>query len=101
MAISINTHQIAHVAKPVALDDAAKRFADLDPVEAETTIDAFVAGAIAAWRLDDATYWQRVKFRARLIRTMRRTEARTALSEAKYLPPAAKTKGGDDEPVRS
>ncbi len=93
MAISIDTHQISHIARPVALDDAAERFADLDPVEAEATIDAFVAGAIAAWRLEDATYWQRVKFRARLIRTMRRTEAKTALSEAISLPPGAKAKG--------
>ena len=93
MAVSIDTPRMAHVARPATLDDAAERFADMEPFEAEATIDAFVAGAIAAWRLEDATYWQRVKFRARLIRTMRRTETDTARAEAICLPHGAKTEG--------
>ena len=92
MAVSITTPQMAHVARPATLEDAAEHFADMEPIEAEATIDAFVAGAIAAWRLEDATYWQRVKFRARLIRTMRRTEAHPVPTEAISLPPDATTR---------
>ena len=80
-------------ARPATLEDAAERYAKLDPVEAEATIDAFVAGAIAAWRLEDATYWQRVKFRARLIRTMRRREPTLPLGEAISLPQNAREDG--------
>lgn len=98
MTVPIPTHAVVHARRPVALEDTAARFADLDPIEAEATIDAFVAGAIAAWRLEDATYWQRVKFRARMIRTMRRTAATAPPSEAKSLPTTAKTNGVTDEP---
>lgn len=99
MAVPINPQPVAHATQMFALEDAATRFAALDPVEAEATIDAFVAGAIAAWRLEDATYWQRVKFRARHIRTMRRNEAILATAEAKSLPIPAKVAGVTDEPA--
>lgn len=77
MAIAIPLPPTAHGARRVALDYDARQLADLDPVEAEATIDALVADAIATWRLTDATYWQRVKFRARLLRSMRRAEPNT------------------------
>lgn len=89
MGIPIH-HTTIQATRPVTLEEAAERYARLDPVEAEATIDAFVAGAIAAWRLEDATYWQRVKFRARLIRTMRRSEASTMPMAAISLPLGAK-----------
>jgi hypothetical protein len=37
--------------------------------EAELVIDAHVATAVREWRVADATFWQRVKFRSRMIRT--------------------------------
>ena len=95
MAVPINPQAVIHAPRPWALEEAAIRFAALDPVEAEATINAFVTGAIAAWRLEDATYWQRVKFRARLIRTMRRNGAAFGGPEAQSLPSAAIREPGD------
>jgi len=51
------------------LEDAARRFAAMPQAEAETVIDLHVAEALRAWRVADATVWQRVKFRSRMIRT--------------------------------
>ena len=95
MGSAISHHAVGGASRPATLDDAATYYADIDPAMAEATIDAFVADAIAAWRLEDATYWQRVKFRARLMRTMRRTEAFAPPLEAISLPTDAKTTGDD------
>ena len=58
-------------ANPIgSLDELAAAFA-LHPVaEAEELIESFCAEAVRQWRLHDATFWQRVKFRARLLRAM-------------------------------
>lgn len=95
MGIPISHPVVAEAAQPAALELAARYYAVLDPTAAEATIDAYVAGAIAAWRLEDATYWQRVKFRARMIRTMRRNEVPSAPLEAISLPTDGMTDGGE------
>ena len=56
----------------LGLERLATEFATMDAVAAETLIDSLAAQAIAHWRLDDATIWQRVKFRSRIIRATRR-----------------------------
>jgi hypothetical protein len=53
----------------IGLEAAARRFAAMDRHEAELLIDGHVAAAIREWRVADATLWQRVKFRSRMIRT--------------------------------
>ena len=54
------------------LDLMARRFADQDAGSAEPAIDDYIGQAVADWRIVDATFWQRVKFRSRLIRAMAR-----------------------------
>jgi hypothetical protein len=51
-----------------SVEDRAREFARQDAVTSEVVIAALVTQAIQQWRLDDATFWQRVKFQARLIR---------------------------------
>lgn len=50
------------------LETEAIAFAQGDAAEAETLLARLAGDAIRCWRLDEATFWQRVKFRARLIR---------------------------------
>lgn len=50
----------------------SERFAAIPAGEAERLIEAYVVQAISQWRVADATFWQRVKFRARLIRATER-----------------------------
>lgn len=56
------------------LDAMCHRFAALPAGEAETLIDAYVVQAISEWRVTDATFWQRVKFRSRMIRATARCQ---------------------------
>lgn len=44
-----------------------------DAAAGELLIEMLVGEAIRQWRLDDATFWQRVKFKARMIRATRRS----------------------------
>lgn len=53
-----------------SLDELAAAFALRPAVEAEAVIESFCAEAVRQWRLHDATFWQRVKFRARMMRAM-------------------------------
>lgn len=53
------------------LNTVAATFARRGAEEAEATIAALAAEAIRTWRLDEATFWQRVKFRARMLRAAR------------------------------
>lgn len=53
----------------IGLEAAAVRFAAMDRLEADAVIDAHVAVAIREWRIADATLWQRVKFRSRMVRS--------------------------------
>ena len=39
-----------------------------DAATSEGLIETLATQAIRQWRLDDATFWQRVKFQARMIR---------------------------------
>ncbi len=54
------------------LDPMGHRFAQMTAGEAETLIDAYVVQAISEWRVTDATFWQRVKLRSRMIRATAR-----------------------------
>lgn len=53
-----------------ALEELAASFALRDRAESEELIESFCCEAIRQWRLKDATFWQRVKFRARMLRAM-------------------------------
>lgn len=50
------------------VEELAREFACQDAVTSEALIASLVTQAVQQWRLDDATFWQRVKFHARLIR---------------------------------
>ncbi|GAA0658516.1 hypothetical protein FHT00_002108 [Sphingomonas insulae] len=52
------------------LEPLARRFAAMTQDDAEAAIDIQVANAIREWRISDATFWQRIKFRSRMIRTV-------------------------------
>lgn len=52
----------------VDIEELAIEFARQDAALAESLIETLVTQAVRQWRLDDATFWQRVKFHARLIR---------------------------------
>jgi hypothetical protein len=56
-------------APPLDLEVIARRFAAMERDAAEIMIDAQVATAIREWRISDATFWQRIRFRSRMIRT--------------------------------
>ena len=53
-------------------EDVALTFAQHDADTAEALIAVLVTQAVRQWRLDDATFWQRVKFKARMIRATAR-----------------------------
>lgn len=46
----------------------ARQLALHAPAEAEAIIDWLVTRAIRSWMLDEATFWQRVRYQARLVR---------------------------------
>ncbi|MBE2993420.1 hypothetical protein IFR23_15550 [Sphingomonas sp. CFBP 13603] len=50
------------------VEDLAREFAKQDAATSEALIETLATQAIRQWRLDDATFWQRVKFQARMIR---------------------------------
>ena len=52
-------------------EDTARAMAGEDAVAAEARVEALVTIAVQRWRLDDALFWQRAMFRARLIRAER------------------------------
>lgn len=51
-----------------ALDEYAAAFALRSVGETDALIEALSSEAIRQWRLADATFWQRVRFRARRLR---------------------------------
>ncbi len=66
---------------PQRLEVTARRFAAMPRQDAESAIDLQVAVAIREWRVSDATFWQRVKFRSRMIRTATSHRSSTARKE--------------------
>ena len=50
------------------VEELAREFAKQDAASSEALIEMLATQAIRQWRLDDATFWQRVKFQARMIR---------------------------------
>ena len=50
------------------VEELAREFAKQDAARSEALIETLATQAIRQWRLDDATFWQRVKFQARMIR---------------------------------
>ncbi|MEG3084151.1 hypothetical protein U1707_10905 [Sphingomonas sp. PB2P12] len=50
------------------VEELAREFARQDAASSEALIEMLATQAIRQWRLDDATFWQRVKFQARMIR---------------------------------
>ncbi|WP_380783174.1 hypothetical protein [Sphingomonas sp. R86520] len=51
-----------------SVEDLAREFAKQDVAASEALIEKLATQAIRQWRLDDATFWQRVKFQARMFR---------------------------------
>lgn len=81
MPISMPPPRIAaeyRVSEVGDLERLAGGFAALPAADADAQLDALATQAIARWRLDDATAWQRVKFRARLIRAAQRNDPEAA-----------------------
>jgi hypothetical protein len=76
--ISVIAHAEATLVAPAIaagggnLDPMCQHFASLRAGEAEALIDAYVVQAIGEWRVTDATFWQRVKFRSRMLRAAAR-----------------------------
>ena len=56
----------------LCVEEFALALALYDAATGEVLIETLVAEAIRHWRLDDATFWQRVKFKARMMRATRR-----------------------------
>ena len=54
------------------LETTAARYAAAAPEIAELELTMLTDRAIAAWRLEEAAFWQRVKFRARMLRARAR-----------------------------
>lgn len=57
-----------------ALEGIARRYAAMPRTDAEALIDQQVALAVKEWRIADATFWQRVRFRSRMMRTAIRSQ---------------------------
>ena len=56
--------------RDAALDEFAAAFALRGIDETDVMIEALSSEAIRQWRLNDATFWQRVRFRARRMRAV-------------------------------
>ena len=54
------------------LEATAARHAHLDAEASERELAMLTERAILAWRLEEAAFWQRVKFRARMLRARAR-----------------------------
>jgi len=50
------------------LEEFAAAYAADPLASSEEALDSLTSEAIGEWRMQDATFWQRVKFRARMIR---------------------------------
>ncbi len=59
------------------VEELAREFARQDAATSEALIETLATQAIRQWRLDDATFWQRVKFQARMIRAQNGAGAAT------------------------
>jgi len=49
-------------------DEISSEFASGDAEASDAMLDLLTGDAIKEWRLQDATFWQRVKFRSRMLR---------------------------------
>ncbi|MEN2789093.1 hypothetical protein ABC974_05605 [Sphingomonas oligophenolica] len=58
------------------LEEIAAAYAREPLVPSEEELDSLTSEAIGEWRLQDATFWQRVKFRARMIRAVEQGKKR-------------------------
>ena len=58
------------------LEEVAVAYAAEPLVASEEELDSLTNEAIGEWRLQDATFWQRVKFRARMIRAVEQGKKR-------------------------
>ena len=60
----------AEADRGAALDEFAAAFALRSVADTDILIEALSSEAIRQWRLADATFWQRVRFRARRLRAL-------------------------------
>jgi hypothetical protein len=51
-------------------DEISGEFAGEDAEASDAMLDQLTGDAIKEWRLQDATFWQRVKFRSRMLRAV-------------------------------
>ena len=59
-----------------SLESMATRYAGLDEGEGEQAIDRHAVAAIRERRIDDLVFWQRVRFRVRLLRAIEQRKVR-------------------------
>lgn len=65
-------HSAAGPGRGPVLDQLARQFATLPAAAADSILDAHIEEAVRQWRLDDATHWQKIKYKARWIRGLAR-----------------------------
>jgi len=51
-------------------DEISGEFAAEDAEASDAMLDLLTGDAIKEWRMQDATFWQRVKFRSRMLRAV-------------------------------
>lgn len=56
------------IASLLDVESRAASFATGDATEAEALLAQLVENSVRRWKMDEATFWQRVCFRARMIR---------------------------------
>jgi hypothetical protein len=59
-----------------SLESMAARYGSLAEAEGEQAIDRHAVAAIRDWRIDDLVFWQRVRFRVRLLRAIEQRKVR-------------------------
>jgi hypothetical protein len=52
------------------LEEVSREYAAAPAEVSDAALDALTDEAISQWRLQDGTFWQRVKFRSRMIRAL-------------------------------
>ncbi|CUS45862.1 MAG: hypothetical protein V4610_25090 [Pseudomonadota bacterium] len=68
-------------------EEVSVEFASGDAEASDAMLDLLTGDAIKEWRMQDATFWQRVKFRSRMLRAI-------DLGEQRKTPGAAEKKAG-------
>lgn len=66
------TAQVSAATTLPSLEAVAMRYARTDPDASERELAMLTERAILGWKLEEAAFWQRVKFRSRMLRARAR-----------------------------